>query len=72
EIVLKTIEKLESSFITINKKIKESSTIKKVIEIIDKKYLDPDLSLSMIAEMLDMNMSFISREFIVYSPSGYA
>jgi len=63
ELVLKTIAELESSFITINKKIKESSTIKKVIEIIDKKYLDPELSLSMIAEMLDMNMSFISREF---------
>jgi len=63
QLVVKTIEELVISFITMNKKIKENSTINKVIEIIDEKYLDPEFSLSMAAEMLDMNMSFISREF---------
>ena len=63
DIILKAVNNLESDFRKINRAITKSASIKNVISIIEKEYSNPNLSLSYIAEKLDMNASCISREF---------
>jgi len=63
KIINKTVQNLYNDFNVMREKFQMSSTIQNVISIIDENYHNPELSISMISEMLGMNASFISREF---------
>lgn len=63
EMIVDVAVNLQNMYSTFNSQQKKMSTTNMVIDIIAKNYQNPDLSLSMVSEMLGISESYITRIF---------